>query len=116
MASPSKENQLLDLFFNMPARQWRFEEILRRSGVSRSKANKWLAKLVRERIVMRVKPRGRMPYYQGRFASPAYRIRKRMFALAQLQASGLLQHLMGLPKAKTVIIFGSYVLADWSVG
>lgn len=106
----------MGLFFEEPSKQWHFEDVLKACKVSRSKASKWLAKLVRERVVRHVKPRGRMPYYQGNFESPAYRIRKRLYALAQLHATGFLGHLMGLPGAKTVIIFGSFTRADWYSG
>ena len=65
---------------------------------------------------MRIKPRGKMPYFQADFKSASYRTRKRVFALEQLQRSGFLDHLVQLPSAKTVIIFGSFVRADWYSG
>ncbi len=113
MGLPSKEEKVLELFFNEPTKQWHFEDILKASKTSRSKASKWLAKLAKEGIIRHVKPRGKMPYFQGDFDNPAYRSRKRLFALVQLQKSGLIDHLISLPKAKTVIIFGSFVRADW---
>ncbi|MEM4247489.1 MAG: nucleotidyltransferase domain-containing protein, partial [Candidatus Woesearchaeota archaeon] len=66
-----------------------------------------------EGIIRHVKPQGKMPYFQGYFDSPAYRSRKRLFALSQLQKSGLIDRLISLPKAKTVIIFGSMTRSDW---
>lgn len=116
MSLPSKEESVLELFFNEPSKHWHFEEILKAGKVSRGKANKWLAKFVKERIIQHIMPAGKMPYFQGYFESPAYRTRKRLFALSQLQKSGFLDHLMGLPKAKTIIVFGSFVRADWYSG
>ena len=113
MGLPSKEEKVLELFFNEPTKHWHFEDILKASKTSRSKANKWLAKLAKEGIIKHIKPQGKMPYFQGHFDSPAYRSRKRLFALLQLQKSGFINHLLSLPKAKTVIVFGSFVRADW---
>ncbi|MDP4012941.1 MAG: nucleotidyltransferase domain-containing protein [Candidatus Nanoarchaeia archaeon] len=113
MSLPSKEINILELFFNEPSKHWHFEEILNKSKVSRSKTNKWLAKLVKKRIIRHIKSQGKMPYFQGFFDSPAYRSHKRLFAFSQLQKSGLLDHLISLPKAKAVIIFGSFIRADW---
>jgi predicted nucleotidyltransferase len=116
MGVPSKEDAIVDLFFSEPTRQWHFDDIVRKSGVSRSKANKWLVKLVREGIIVRVKPNGKMPYFQGSFDNPAYRNRKRVYALLRFYRTGFLDHLVALPKAKTVILFGSFSRADWYAG
>lgn len=109
----SKEEKILELFFEEPTKHWHFENIMKTAKVSRAKAGKWLKKLAKERIIRHIKPEGKMPYFQGDFESPAYRSRKRLFSLSMLQTSGFLSHLMSLPKAKTVIIFGSFVRADW---
>ena len=109
----SKEESVLGLFLNMPTKHWHFEEILQKALISRPQALSWLRKFVNDGLVEHIKPRGRMPYFQADFDSPAYRSRKRIFALERLQKSGFLDHLLSLPKAKTVIIFGSFVRADW---
>lgn len=116
MGSPSKENQILELFFNMPTKHWHFEGILKKSGVSRSKANKWLDKFVKEKLIKRIKPRGVMPYYVGNYENPAYQNRKKVYALEKFYKSGFLDHLVRLPKAKTVLIFGSFSRWDWHEG
>lgn len=116
MSLPSKEDKVLELFFNESSKHWHFEEILKVSKVSRGKANKWLAKLVNEKIIKHIKPVGKMPYFLADFDSPAFRSKKRLFALSQLQKSGFLDHLLSLPKAKTIIIFGSFTRADWYSG
>lgn len=113
MPSPSKENRLLEIFFNYPSRHWHFEELLKEGGLSRDKANKWLKRMMKEGIVKRIKEKGKMPYYIGNYESPSYRNRKRLYALNLFYDSGFLNHLQTLSKAKTVIIFGSMVRSDW---
>ena len=43
----------------------------------------------------------------------SHRIKKRLFALAQLEKKGFLSHLAQLPKATAVILFGSFSRSDW---
>jgi len=109
----NKEKSILWLFFNEPTKQWHFEEILSAGKISRPQALHWLNKFIKEGLIKRIKPRGKMPYFQAHFESPAYRTRKRLFALSLLQESGFLDHLLSLPEAKTAIIFGSFTRADW---
>ncbi|MBN2567686.1 nucleotidyltransferase domain-containing protein [Candidatus Woesearchaeota archaeon] len=112
----SKEERMLGLFFNNPTRELHFSEILKEAGISRSKADRWLKRFIKEGLIRRVKHAGAMPYYVSRNGSPAYMNRKRIFALNQLYASGLLNHLSSLEEAKTVIVFGSFSRSDWYSG
>ncbi len=116
MGSESKENKVLELFFNNPTKQWHFETVLEKSGVSRSKASKWLAKFSREGIIKRIKPSKAMPYYLSDFENPAYQNCKKVYALEQFYSTGFLNHLSTLPRAKTVIVFGSFSRWDWHEG
>ncbi|MBS3121719.1 nucleotidyltransferase domain-containing protein [Candidatus Woesearchaeota archaeon] len=113
MPIKSKENNLLELFFNYPTKHWHFEEILRQSGLSRDKANKWLKRFMKEKLIKRVKKKMEMPYYTGNHEHPSYRNRKKLYALTQFYESGFLDHLQSLKKAKTVILFGSMARSDW---
>ncbi|MBI2130115.1 nucleotidyltransferase domain-containing protein [Candidatus Woesearchaeota archaeon] len=54
-----------------------------------------------------------MPYYTSNYESPAYKNRKKLFALNKLYDSGFLNHLISLRKAKAVILFGSFARSDW---
>jgi predicted nucleotidyltransferase len=108
-----KEDSLLGLFFNEPSRHWHFEELLRMGGISRPQAACWMKKFASEKLVKRIKPRGKMPYYIADYERPEYQTRKRLFALQQLEKKGFLSHLLSLPKAYTVIIFGSLSRWDW---
>ncbi|MEK6938261.1 MAG: nucleotidyltransferase domain-containing protein [Nanoarchaeota archaeon] len=109
----SKEEQVLELFFSAPTREWHFEEILQETKMARSKVNRWLKKFLKERMIKRIKGKGKMPFYLSNYESPEYKNKKKMFALARLYESGLLSHLSSLPKARTVILFGSFSRSDW---
>jgi predicted nucleotidyltransferase len=112
MPLPSKEENVLELFFNSP-RHWHFEELLQESGLSRGRLNNWLHKFLTEGIIKRHKKKGKMPYYVGNFGHPAYTNRKRLYILTKFYKTGFLNHLQELPKAKTIILFGSMVRSDW---
>ncbi len=108
----SKEDHVLELFFNTP-KHWHFDELLEKSGISRPRLVEWLKKLAKEGIIIKVKPRGKMPYYVSITKSKAFQHKKRLFALKKMTESGLLNHLASLKKAKVVVIFGSFSRADW---
>jgi len=109
----SKEEIVMELFFNNPTKEWHFEEITEEAKIARSKANNWLKQFIREGLIKRTKNRGKMPYYTSNHQLPAYQNRKRLFAMNKLYESGLLNHLASLEKTKTIIIFGSFVRSDW---
>jgi len=108
-----KEENILELFMDEPTRHWQFEEILKAAKISRPQASNWLKKLVQEKIILRIKPKGKMPYYIGNYEHPNYQNKKKLFALSQLDKTGFLNHLAGLQKTKTIIIFGSFSRWDW---
>lgn len=109
----SKEEKVIKLFFENPTREWHFEEIVRTTRLARSKVDTWLKKFMKRGIIQRVKKRGKMPYYISNYSSSEYKNQKRFFTLKKLHESGLLNHLDSLPKAKTIIIFGSFSRSDW---
>ncbi|TKJ17703.1 hypothetical protein CEE44_04185 [Candidatus Woesearchaeota archaeon B3_Woes] len=109
----SKEENVIGLFFNNPTKEWRFEEILKEAKITRSKANKWLKQFIKEELIKRIKEKGKMPYYISNYKSYSYKNKKKLFALNKMYDSGFLNHLSSLPKAKTVIIFGSFARSDW---
>jgi predicted nucleotidyltransferase len=114
MASESKEDHLLRLILeNSPLRQWHFEEIVKQSKLTRSVANKWLKKYCKQGLLKRIKEKNRFPYFTAGSNNQAYQSRKRIYALEQLEQSGLISHLASLPKAKVVILFGSFSNHDW---
>jgi len=113
MSIKSKENKIIKLFFNEPTKHWHFENILKQSSLSRDKANKWLKRFLEEKLIKKIKLKGKMPYYIGNHEHPSYRNKKKLYALTKFYESGFLDHLQSLKKAKTVILFGSMARSDW---
>lgn len=107
-----KEEQVLAPFFASP-KQWHFDELLDQVNISRSQLSEWLKKLENEKLIVRVKERGKMPYYMHNFDNPAFQNRKRLFGLRKLNDSGLFNHLATLKGADLIILFGSYSRSDW---
>jgi predicted nucleotidyltransferase/biotin operon repressor len=115
MPSKSKENRILELFLNSSIKPWHFDELVKKTKMSRSVVLKWLDRLQKEGIIKKVKERGKMPYFVSDFENPGYKNKKRLYSLNRLYESGLLNHLMELKNAKTVILFGSFARADWYI-
>jgi len=109
----SKEEEVLELFFENPTKEWHFEEIVKEVDIARSKADGWLKKFLKEGLIKRIKNKGKMPYYISSYDLPEYKHKKKIFALEKLHQAGLLNHLSNLEKAKTVILFGSFSRSDW---
>jgi predicted nucleotidyltransferase len=109
----SREEDVMELFFNEPTKHWHFEEIAREVGITRSKADKWLKRFVKESLIKRVKERKKMPYYISNYNLSNYQNKKRLFAFKKLYETGFLNHLSSLKKARTIIIFGSFTRWDW---
>jgi len=117
MASPSKEDQMLELILeNSPLREWHFGEIVQEAKMTKAVANKWLKKYVREGLLRRIKEKGRFPHFTVGVQNPVYQSLKRVYALTQLHQCGLIPKLLSLNAAKTVILFGSSVKGDWYKG
>lgn len=109
----SKEERILELFLNEPTKYWHFTKIVKTARITKTASNKWLKKLQNEKIIKRVKPRGKMPYFQGNWEHDNYKNRKKIYALQKLYETGLIPKLQSLKNAYTIIIFGSFVRSDW---
>src|SRR3989344_9370925 len=108
----NKEENILTLFYNEPTKHWHFEALLKAAKISRPQATKWLKQFIKRKFIQRIKNKAEMPYYIA-LESPENKASKRVYAFQQFEKSGFLAHLISLPKAKTVIIFGSMVRGDW---
>ncbi|MDO8655671.1 MAG: nucleotidyltransferase domain-containing protein [Nanoarchaeota archaeon] len=106
-------NPLKPLFFEETIRHWHFEAILQASALSRERVHFYLKELVNKKFIVRVKPKGKMPYYTTNLENISFRMEKRLFGLNLLQESGLFDHIYADPKIKTVILFGSFARGDW---
>lgn len=109
----SKEENVIKLFFEYPTKHWHFEELIREAQISRPQLNIWLKKFIKEELIKKLEPKNKNPYYVGNYESPNYQNNKRLYALENLNKSGFLKHLLQLPKAKTIILFGSLSRWDW---
>ena len=109
----SKEENVLELFFNSPTKHWHFEEIIKESNIVRSKGNIWLKKFVSGGLIKKINKKGQMPYYVSRYDCYEYKFKKKIFALNKLHQSGFLNHLSSLNKVNSIIIFGSFARSDW---
>jgi len=114
MAIPSKEENVLRLLLeNSPLKQWHFEEIVKKAKVTKTVANKWLKKYLKEGLLQKVKEKGKFPYFMVGSNNLIYNSKKRIYALEQLYKSGLISKLSSIKSADTVIIFGSFARGDW---
>jgi len=59
----SKEDNVLEFFFENPTKEWHFEDIVKQAIIARSKSDRWLKKFIKKRIIKRIKKKGKMPYY-----------------------------------------------------
>lgn len=109
----SKEEFVLHIFFENPTKEWHFNEIVKEVRIARSKTDKWLKIFLKQNLIKRIKEKGRMPYYMGNYTSPEYKSRKKIYAQKKLHESGFLSHLLSLPHAKAIILFGSFMRSDW---
>jgi predicted nucleotidyltransferase len=108
----SKEEDVLKLFYNS-GKHWHFEELLKVAGISRRQLTNWLKRFEKEELIIKVKEKGRHPFYTHNFHNVRFQNRKRIYALEMLTRSGFFDHLSSLKGAKVVILFGSFSRADW---
>ena len=102
------------LFFNQTLRRWHFEAILKESGISRERTHHFLKELCKEKLITRVKKRGKMPYYIANRESAKFRSEKKLYGLQMLEESGLFESLNTCKGIKTAILFGSFARGDWN--
>lgn len=114
MPYPNKENNILELFFNEPTKQWHFKDIVEKANISEQRANHWLKCLKKKKIIKHIKPKCKMPYFIAEYNNSNYKIKKKIYALNRFYETGLLNKLQSLKNAKTVVIFGSFARSDWN--
>lgn len=114
MASPSKENQILELIFeNSPLKHWHFEDFVKQTNMTRAAVNKWVKRNQKEGLIKRFKERGKFPHYTAGVNNIIYQSKKQLFLLNKIYSSGLISYLLSLKYVKTIIIFGSVARGDW---
>ena len=108
------KEKIKSLFFQHTLRRWHFEAILAESGISRERVNHFLKELLKDKFVIRVKKKGKMPYYLANRESAKFRSEKRLYGLRMLEESELFENLNSCKGIKTAILFGSFARGDWS--
>jgi len=108
------EELLKRLFFRDTLRRWHFEDIVLELNISRERTNTFLKKLLKEKLIIRVKPRSKMPYYIANRDSPKFRVEKRSHGLKLIEKSGLFEQIHSITEIKTAILFGSFSRGDWN--
>lgn len=106
------EVKIKGLFFNESLRRWHFEDIRKETNISRERVNFFLKKLIKEKFILRIKPRGKMPYYIANTDFYHFRSEKRIHGLKMLEP--LFEHINSLKNIKTAILFGSFARGDWN--
>ncbi len=114
MGIQSKEERVLELFLNEPSKHWHFSQIVETAKISEPSANKWLNNMLKDKLIQKVKPSGKMPYFIANFQNENYRSKKKIYALEKMYKTGLLEKLQQLKNAKAVVIFGSFARSDWN--
>jgi predicted nucleotidyltransferase len=113
MKELSRENDILKLFLLQPTKHWHFKEISKIIDISDNKLSKWLNKLKNDKLIIKIKKKGKMPHYIANYDSPHYKNTKKLFALNVFYQSGLLDYLSSSEGIKSAIIFGSFSRSDW---
>jgi len=114
MPSKSKEETVLRLILeNSPLKHWHFEELVKKTKMTRAAVNKWLKKFQEQNLISRVKERGKFPYFTVGSNNPYYLTKKRIYVLNRFHEAGLIDYLSSLEKAETIILFGSMAKGDW---
>jgi len=114
MGLASKQEKVLELFFNEPTKHWHFGDVVHKANMSQDRVNHWLRVFVKENLVRRIKLKGKMPFFIGNYEHPDFCYRKRAYGLDKMQGSGLLSRLHSLKNVKAVVIFGSFARGDWN--
>lgn len=107
----SKENQVLELFYNYPTKNWHFKDLKKELSIADSKLANWLKKFQKNNLIKKIKKQGKMPYYVGNTEDDSFFIKKKLFILEEFLDKGFLQYLSNLNA--DVIIFGSVARGDW---
>ena len=106
------KEKLKQLFFNNTLQRWHFNVLLEESEMSRERLYHFLKELQKEKFIIRVKPRGKMPYYLANRDLSKFRLEKQLYGLIQLHE--LFEHLNTCEGVKTAILFGSFARGDWN--
>lgn len=99
------------IFFTEPTKQHYLMEISQKAGLAHTSVKKYLIDLKNKGVIketLEKKGKRKFPVYTADLESTAYRKYKRMFNIAKLIESGLIDYLKDNLMPKTTVLFGSY--------
>ncbi len=108
------KERIREIFFKDTLRRWHFTKIMQETKMSRERTNHFLKELLKEGTIIRIKPKGKMPYYIAKRQTQKFRGEKQLYGLKMLQESGLFEHIRNCKNIQTAIIFGSFAKGNWN--
>ena len=94
-------------FFLNPMTKYGVRELARRTRLDTKTVMKYLQKLVKERIIVKRKEKGKYAYYEANRLSYIYRHEKSEIIIKKILASGLIDFLEKNTSHKAIVLFGS---------
>lgn len=101
------KEQLLDLFFYNPMKGYGVRELSRITHRNSKTVMKYLKILMQEGIIVKVKQKGKYPYYEAKRLSKQYKLVKSTAIVSKLAITGLVDFLEQNLKPKAMVLFGS---------
>ena len=101
-------NEMLELFYNHPTREYHIREFARLMKLSPTTATKYLLQLVKEGVLTKKEERNHI-LFSANTDNSMFKTKKRNYNLERIQTSGLIAFLeQEFNYPKCVILFGSY--------
>ena len=94
-------------FFLHPMKQYGVRELSRISHKDTKTVMKYLKELVREKIIVKKKEKGKYPHYEANRTSYIYKHEKSEALVKKIIASGLIEFLEEKFEPKVIVLFGS---------
>lgn len=98
--------KIMELFFELPTKNFQLREVSRLSGIAVTSARKYLNELAKEGLV-RKDNQTPYPSYVGNSVNPLFRVYKQQVIILKIFHSGLIEYLEKETLPRCIIIFGS---------
>jgi predicted nucleotidyltransferase len=105
--------KIKQLFFQDTLKRWHFEAIVKETSMSRERVNHYLKSLQKDRFIVRMKLKNKMPFYLANRGSLRFRLEKQFYGLQWLQQSGLFDDIKTEKGITSAMLFGSFARGDW---
>ncbi|MBI4016424.1 MAG: nucleotidyltransferase domain-containing protein [Candidatus Aenigmarchaeota archaeon] len=102
-----KQDKLHQLFFSYPMRKFGVRELSRITHLNSKTVMKYLRRMVRKGIAVRIKQKNSYPYYEANRLLKKYKLAKSTSLLEKLASSGIIDYLEQKLKPKAIVLFGS---------